>query len=209
MNTNNPDNAEHRKAEALEALASQENGAPTETNKPPASEDPFSKLAAAANAEPELISDDQPEGDEAKGFLDQMAEESAQVSPELSRLRSFVGGEVSVTDDPLVVPQVESPRPNSASPSRRSAMLQANARKMHKTAFKQTMIPLLLVVGGLLILMSVVTIIMLSGYSGDDFGYLQKYGKLFIIVSLPIGAILIMGAWIFFLDVRKSSRKTR
>jgi hypothetical protein len=72
------------------------------------------------------------------------------------------------------------------------------------------MIPLLLVVGGLLILLSVITVVILSGDGGDDSlasegSYMREYGKFFIMASLPIGAICILGAWMFYLDIKKAS----
>lgn len=212
MNSDNPDFAEQRKAAALEALAAQESQDQTPPAATEPADDPFSRLQAAADAEPEpeLIVDDEPDEDGAQDFLKQMAHESTAVSPELNQLRSLVGGGVSVADDPLVTPTDGIPTAQAApavAPSKRAAMLKINAARMQKHSFKQTMIPLLIVVGGLLILMSLITMLMLSGDNGDDFGYLQQYGKLFIVVSLPVGAILIMGAWIFFLDVRKSAPK--
>ena len=220
MNTSNPDSAEQRKAAALEALAAQQNQPPEDA----ANDDPFGRLQAAADAEPELISDDEPErvrddepeGDGARDFLEQMAQQEKEISPELSQLRSLVGGGVSVADDPLVTPAPDLAGTQATpfvAPAKRAALLQANARRMHKNSFKQFMIPLLIIVGGLLILMSVVTMIMLAGDGGDmdamaaDGTYLRAYGKYFIIASLPIGAILIMGAWLFFLDTRKAASR--
>jgi len=211
MNTNNPDSAEQRKAAALEALAAQEDQGPAD----PAQDDPFGRLQQAADAEgelePELISDDEPENEGAQDFLKQMAKESKEISPELSQLRSLVGGGAPVADDPLVTPAPAGQPAPFVAPSKRAALLQANARRMHKHSFKQFMIPLLIVVGGLLILLSVVTMILLAGDGGDtdsmaaDGTYLRAYGKYFIIASLPIGAILIMGAWLFFLETRKAA----
>ena len=173
MNTDNADSAERRKADALDALAARE----TQASGGPA--DPFSQLEEAANAEPELIPDDEPDGEGAQDFLKEMATESNQVSPELSRLRAMVGGEVAVADNLVqgVDPNLAAaaPAPSFTTQSRRSATLQANARKMQKTAFKQFMIPLLLVVGGLLILMSVVTMVML-GAGGNDAPLRRSHG---------------------------------
>jgi len=212
MNSNNPDSTDRRKEEALKALMSQDGqsdgGDPQGVS---AAEDPFARLEQAAQPEPdiELIDDDEPAQDDAQGFLKQMAQESNEVSPELSMLRSMVtsgaGGGISISDDPLVTPQFDSAAGQAFAapqPSRRAAMLQANARKANKHAFKQFMIPLLIVVGGLLILLSVITMVMLA--TGEEGSAVQDYGKFFIVAALPVGAILIMGAWLFFLDTRKS-----
>jgi len=205
MNVDNPHHDEQRKAAALEALAAQEDL----DKAPPASgDDPFSRLQEAADAEPELIVVEEQGSDGAQDFLNQMAQESNAVSPELNQLRSQVGTGLSLADDPLVTPQAISPAAAVAparTPSKRAAILKANAARVHRNSFKQSMIPLLLVVGAMLIIMSVVTMLLLVGDDSDEFGYLEQYGKLFIIVSLPVGGFLIMGAWMFFLDVRKNT----
>jgi len=97
----------------------------------------------------------------------------------------------------------------------RAVRLQANVRRAHAHQYRRTMIPLLLVVGLLLVGFSVLTIFMLVGAKKDpdaiagEMTYMQAYGKYFIIVSLPIGALLLLGAWLFYLDVRKADAKSR
>ena len=99
--------------------------------------------------------------------------------------------------------------------SHRAARLEASVRRSHSHAYKRTMIPLLLVVGFMLIGFSVMTLLALmgDGTHPDSFAaqgtYLHAYGKFFILASLPLGAILLMGAWLFYLDVRKSAGKAR
>jgi len=236
----NTDNTQNGKADALEALAAQANGDQTESPDPQAGEsdadggldptapappetaadeqDPFNRLATAAEAPAEPANEEPPENPDAQGFLQQMAQESKTVSPELSKLKALAGGgaEVAVVDGSEGSPQAEGFVATDAPvmrPPRRAAKLQANTRRMHGQSFKQTMIPLLLVVGGLLILFSIVTFVMLvsDGYDSNPMamGGLQMYGKYFIVAALPIGAILIMGAWLFYLDTRKSAAGQR
>lgn len=235
----NTDNTENIKADALSALAAQAaraddgqeaspapqaDGTDADTGQEPAvpappeaqtgEQDPFGKLAAAAEAPAPAAHDQPPENHDAQDFLNQMAQQSEIVSPELSQLRAMTGGCAEVTAGDWVTPtELVTPSAPAIRPSQRSARLQANTRRMHSQSFKQTMIPLLLVVGGLLILFCVVTGVMLvnEGFTpeyGPPSG-LQAYGKYFIVAALPIGAILIMGAWLFYLDVRKSTAGRR
>jgi hypothetical protein len=221
MNTDNTDKHKVGTLDALAALAAKEkseaanSAASSGGLEPPGGADPFSRLAAAASAEPELIPDEEPEAPGAQDFMRTMAQESEVVSPELNSLRAMTGGVdgVAAYDGSEGSPGnggfVGTRAPTFSAPQR-SAKLRANTRVMHRHAFKQTMIPLLLVVGGVLILLSIITMLMLAGDSLDDNAiaaegsYMRTYGKFFIIASLPIGAILIMGAWMFFLDTRKS-----
>lgn len=216
----NTDDTDKRKVDALEALAAREKIEAAKDAGTQAGPDPFSRLEAQAAAEPELIFEDEPQAEGAQDFMRMMAQESQMVNPELSKLRALTGGGADgatangLPDVPPGGGFVTVTAPVFSAPQR-SARLQANARRMHKHAFKQTMIPLLLAVGGLLILLSMITMVILAGDSSriDSMAaegtYMRTYGKFFVIVSLPTGAILIMGAWMFFLDTRKSGGARR
>ena len=97
----------------------------------------------------------------------------------------------------------------------RAARLQANVRRVHSHAYKRMMIPVLLVVGAMLIGLSAVTLIGLLGDGQDpdslaaEGTYLRVYGKYMILASLPLGAILLMGAWLFYIDVKRSEARMR
>jgi len=75
------------------------------------------------------------------------------------------------------------------------------------------MIPLLVVVGVILLILSVVTLVVLIGGRSGDEGYaaaptgLQAYGRYFVVVALPLGAILLMGAWLFYVEVKKADAR--
>jgi hypothetical protein len=223
MNTNDDtDKCKTDALAALEALAARERSEATKPAGTPAGQDPFSRLEAqaAAEPEPELIPDDEPQAQGAQDFMRMMAQVSEAVNPELSSLRAMTGGCANVAaangsdGSPLGGGFVTTYEPVFSAPQR-SARLRANTRVMHGHAFKQTMIPLLLVVGGVLILLSMITMVILAGDSSNidamaaEGTYMRTYGKFFIIASLPIGAILIMGAWMFFLDTRKSGGARR
>ena len=219
----NTDNANKRKVDALgalEALAAKERSEAAKPAESPGEPDPFSRLAAQAAAEPELIPDDEPQVEGAQDFMRIMAQQSEAVSPELSKLRAMTGGCADVaafdgSEGSAAGGGFVTARAPAFSVPLRSAKLRANTRVMHGHAFRQTMIPLLLVVGGVLILLSIITMLLLAGNSADDNAIAAEgsatrmYGKFFIMAALPIGAILIMGAWMFFLDTRRSGGARR
>ena len=97
----------------------------------------------------------------------------------------------------------------------RASRLHANVRRVHSRAYKRTMIPLLLVVGLMLVVFSLVTLLALLGdhEDPDSFAaegtYLYAYGKYFILVALPLGAILLLGAWLFYIDIKRLEARAR
>jgi hypothetical protein len=208
MNTN--DDANKRKADALAALTAREESTATEAAGTQAGqEDPFSRLEAQAAAEPELIPDDKPQAEDAQDFMRMMAQESQAVDAELRMMQPMTDGCANVAapngsegwppgDD--FVPQRA---PAYAAPLR-AIKMQAKTRRAHGHAFRKTMIPLLVIVGLALIVMSIMGLVMLVGIGAAEGTYMRTYGKFFIIASLPIGALLITGAWMFFRDIKKS-----
>ena len=100
-------------------------------------------------------------------------------------------------------------------PQQRSTRLSANARRIHGQAYKRTMIPVLMVVGLMLIGFAALTMaILISGDTNDPESlasagtYMQRFGKYFILASLPMGAILLMGAWLFYVDVKRHDARS-
>ena len=91
--------------------------------------------------------------------------------------------------------------------SRRSAQARS-AALVHSVNFKKTMVPLLLVVGVLLLVLSAATAAMLLFPGGEgDPGALGRHGPALILASCPLAAILLAGAWMFHLEVRRAERK--
>lgn len=82
---------------------------------------------------------------------------------------------------------------------------QQHADRTDSLSFKKTMIPLLLAVGVLLLLISVVTAAMTIGkdVSAENRTVLQNYAVPLIVASLVIGLILIGGAVMFHLEIRR------
>jgi hypothetical protein len=74
--------------------------------------------------------------------------------------------------------------------------------------FRIVMIPALVTVGLMLVASCFVTLIMLIvGNSANSIGagrlYIHQFGKYIVIAGLPLGAILLMGAWLFFTELQK------
>jgi hypothetical protein len=63
----------------------------------------------------------------------------------------------------------------------------------------------------MLVAASVLTLVMLLTAEEDLDAYevsaLQVYGKWFVLVALPIGAILLMGAWLFYIETKKAESR--
>lgn len=154
--------------------------------------DPLASLAAASGAAAEAIPDD----------LASVARAQMQTPEIPAELGEVAAATTTAT--------------GAVAPQHRAARLQVNTRRAHGHAYKQTMIPLLIVVGLLLVAFSVFTMItLMGGETGDEASLvseqrgMQKYGKYFILASLPLGAILLMGAWLFYMDVRKHNTRSR
>ena len=88
----------------------------------------------------------------------------------------------------------------------RAAALAAQAQRQHAQQFKKTMIPMLIAVGGLLLLFSLIVLGYLAKGDLDPNGNMRKFGPLMVLVSLPFGAIMILGSWLLHKDVATSER---
>ncbi len=82
----------------------------------------------------------------------------------------------------------------------RSATIGGDETRASSAAYKRTMIPLLLVVGGLLILVGALSAWMLLRQV--DTGGHSAALVLVTLVSFPLAALLVFGAWWFHRDVR-------
>lgn len=76
--------------------------------------------------------------------------------------------------------------------------------------FKKMLIPLLLSVGGLLILLSIIAGGMLASYGGGEAGegapMLQRSGPTIIFISVPLGLLLVGAAFFFRYELAKIQR---
>jgi hypothetical protein len=200
-----PDENHKNNIDALEAMAAGEQPAPETPAEADASPGPSSGLMLLSDGEREPAADE---------FLQSMSAEADTPDNEaLGDLAAAAGtpddaeiGEVAAASSaamPTIQPQ-------------RATRLQANVRRSHSQAYKRMMIPLLIVVGMILIGISALTLVMLMGGASDDPDSiaaegtgLAEYGKFFVLAALPLGAILLMGAWLFYLDLKRSEARSR
>jgi len=96
----------------------------------------------------------------------------------------------------------------SASRKSRVAALQKNRARVHAEQFKRMMVPILLVTGVLLIALGAIVAFMMRGAPVDaapSVGILDdpNVKRIMVITAFPLGAILMVGAWMFRMDVKR------
>lgn len=97
-------------------------------------------------------------------------------------------------------------------PERRKASEATRRKNMdqaHALQFKKTMIPLLIVVGVVLVLISIATIVVRMGEDVTEISQanpsmLQQYGPMLVMLACPLAAILFFGAWLFHQEVSRA-----
>lgn len=98
----------------------------------------------------------------------------------------------------------------------RAVRFDVRTRRAHAYQFKKTMIPLLIVVSVVLLIMGTVAVFLPGGDAVTDRGGadaapsmspVQKYRPWLILSAFVVGPILLLGAWMFYLDVRRSDRE--
>ena len=89
-----------------------------------------------------------------------------------------------------------------------SAMAQTAlaARRAQAHQFTQTMIPLMLVMGGLLLAFSVATAVKLASAGAEAGEMMQTYGWPAVAVAVPLGAILLAGAVLLHRRSRRAGK---
>jgi hypothetical protein len=102
---------------------------------------------------------------------------------------------------------------SGARKARASAMQKQRAR-VHAEQFKRMMVPILLVTGLLLLLLGGIVAYMMRQADPDMYtgtGILNDPGfkKIMVMTSFPIGAILLVGAWMFRADLKRGEAAAR
>ncbi len=175
-----------RHANALEALAS---GRPLASGNDAAPAGPMEHVAVATPPQQALgsLAAGEPAPDDALG--------------ELAGLRSGNGAGNGL-------PAAASQAATFPRPVRRAARTAVAMRRVQSHHYKKFMVPILAVVGCLLLGFSLFTIFALAT-AGDDptataakGTYFHQYGLLFVLVSLPMGAILLLGSWLFHAELK-------
>ncbi len=95
--------------------------------------------------------------------------------------------------------------PEQARRTRQTGM-QGRIRKAHAEQFKRTMIPLLLVVGAMLLLISITTVMMIQAHRGDSGKFMGGLGWPMAVGSFLLAAILMLGAWMFHNELQRSQK---
>ncbi len=78
----------------------------------------------------------------------------------------------------------------------------AGYRRHHAHMYKQTMIPLMLVVGAILVLIAFTAAVMVLQSDTTDTLYYSRM-KIVMYVSFPLATAVLVGAWLFHQDVKK------
>ena len=169
-------------------------------------------------AEPQ---DKQKEQIDALGHLADETKQQAPAAPPAEQLaaleaqaaeaaKAVEAGETPQAEALAEVPEPRAPAPGHAA---QAAAYRHRSRAAHADQFKRTMIPLLVVVGGLLLALSVVTLaLMVSTADRDEFhmqtetSALSIHGRWAVPLAVPLGVILLAAAWLFHRDLRRGQR---
>lgn len=97
---------------------------------------------------------------------------------------------------------------------RRNAARATHRRGVHAEQFKRTMIPLLLVVGAMLIVLGAITAFMLPSEDEIELARLTGRSGLLhrpitrwmVVSAFPLGAVLLLGALVFWREIRQKNR---
>ncbi|MCP4375200.1 MAG: hypothetical protein GY794_03330 [bacterium] len=109
-------------------------------------------------------------------------------------------------------PQAEAPIMTSEAVSgarrARSNSLQQQRSRVHAEQFKRMMVPILLITGILLLVLGGIVAFMLRpvdpGYGDSGMLNNQNFRKIMAMAAFPLGAILMLGAWLFRADIKRS-----
>jgi hypothetical protein len=87
----------------------------------------------------------------------------------------------------------------------RAAAMERRTRQVHMHQLKVFMIPLLLTVGGLLMLSGIFILATGSGARSGT-AFVRSFSQWYPLAALPLGAILLAGAWWFRREIQDSQR---
>ncbi len=183
----------------------------TQDDKPDSMDRKVDALAAMADGEDisqqgfNAVQDDPPAGesDAEAAFVAQ----SAPPADESDAVAAFAAQSAPATP-PATVPVVGSAAVSGARRARAST-LQRQRSRVHAEQFKRMMVPILMVTGIiLLILGGIVTFMMKQGdpdlYTGTGLLNDPGFKRIMVITSFPLGAILLIGAWLFRADLKRA-----
>jgi hypothetical protein len=96
-----------------------------------------------------------------------------------------------------------------ASRKARASALQRQRARVHAEQFKRMMVPILLVTGVLLLLLGGIVMVMMRQvdpemYTGEGLFNNPRFKQIMVITAFPLGAILLIGAWLFRADLKRA-----
>lgn len=141
------------------------------------------------------------------GQADQKTSEAESAAAAAARDASSAAWQPAIPDLNIAPPSLEARRA-------RIAEVESRSRKVHAHTFKQTAIPLLLVVGGILMILSVFVAFNLpktpdAASSGDPVSdsMFAPYAAWLVLAGFVVSAILFLGAWMFHMDVQRANSR--
>ena len=98
--------------------------------------------------------------------------------------------------------------PEDAARKARASALRKESHRVHAEQFKRLMVPLLTVTGVVLLVLGLVVASRIGGQqppsTGRGFLYDRNVQKVLVIAAFPLGAILLAGAWLFRMDLKRA-----
>ena len=96
----------------------------------------------------------------------------------------------------------------------RASTLQKQRARVHAEQFKRMMVPILVVTGILLLALGGIVTVMMRQVDADMYtgaGLLQDPGfkRIMVFTAFPLGAILLIGAWLFRADLKRAEATAR
>ena len=95
----------------------------------------------------------------------------------------------------------------------RASALQRQRSRVHAEQFKRMMVPILVITGILLLVLGGIVAVMMRQ---DDLGYTPPgmfndpvFKRIMVITAFPLGAILLVGAWLFRMDLKRGEAVLR
>ena len=96
----------------------------------------------------------------------------------------------------------------------RASALQKQRSRVHAEQFKRMMVPILVVTGILLLALGGIMMFMMRqgdayDYTGAGMLHDPGFKRIMVITSFPLGAILLVGAWLFRMDLKRGEAALR
>ena len=106
------------------------------------------------------------------------------------------------------------PRPAAGTRRKRSGSMKKQRARAQSEQFKRMMVPILLVTGVILLALGGLVAYLMSQGAGDAYtgsGAMDDPGmkRIMVFAAFPLGAIMLIGAWFFHMDIKRSDAAAR